>query len=385
MNSLRILLYGDFRSPHARGMLSGLTDMGAIVKAVSSETVMEKEVTSPADPISRLKSNTGTLGANLRAKKMSSSGGRKTVASSALMRKVQGNVAFIAALGRANSRINLLRDVAESFRPDVVHALRVPYEGVTAVTALHGRYPIVLSTWGSDFYYQGWDCPGARPLIRFSIERANGFHYDNPLDLLRAEMLGLNSTAERIFAAGNFGTPLGSEKGSVKRVRSHVVFGRGGHPIYRPELGVAVARLLISEGFLFTFVGCNNVPEVRKLGHEFSESVCLRERLSSGDYRKLLQEADFFLSTALSDGTPNSLIEASVAGSWVVAAELPQLRAVNSLISNLRLFPGTPEALAEGMKMLRQANRTDPVLAAPFDRFHNAARFEKFYADVLAS
>jgi hypothetical protein len=43
-----------------------------------------------------------------------------------------------------------LTALIDELRPDLVHAMRLPYEGFMAAAAVHSR-PLLLSIWGNDF------------------------------------------------------------------------------------------------------------------------------------------------------------------------------------------------------------------------------------------
>ncbi len=79
------------------------------------------------------------------------------------------------------------RDLITSVKPDIVHALRIPFEGILAAKATPARLPLLISVWGNDFTLFA----GRNPLIsrqtRRTLERADALLCDCRRDLTLAE------------------------------------------------------------------------------------------------------------------------------------------------------------------------------------------------------
>ena len=63
--------------------------------------------------------------------------------------------------------VRQLRALAEDIQPDIVHAMRYPYEGIIAALA-NPKAPLIVSVWGNDFTLHAT----ASPLIGYYTRRA---------------------------------------------------------------------------------------------------------------------------------------------------------------------------------------------------------------------
>src|SRR5205085_5140596 len=79
-----------------------------------------------------------------------------------------------------------VRRLIERINPDIVHAMRIPFEGIIAANATPPDVPLIISVWGNDFTL--WAAPN--PLIarqtRQALKRANALHTDCRRDMRMA-------------------------------------------------------------------------------------------------------------------------------------------------------------------------------------------------------
>jgi glycosyltransferase involved in cell wall biosynthesis len=97
-----------------------------------------------------------------------------------------------------------LRHALAQIQPDLVHALRVPFEGMLAAAA-DPSAPLLLSVWGNDFTLHAPSAPGMRRLTRRALARADGLHCDCHRDLRLAERWGLRPSVPGAVIPGNGG------------------------------------------------------------------------------------------------------------------------------------------------------------------------------------
>src|SRR5262249_30917405 len=104
-----------------------------------------------------------------------------------------------------------LRRLIAHLNPDVVHAMRIPFEGLLASHALmRSPVPLVLSVWGNDFTYFAAKYPIIRLLTVRALRRADGLH----TDCKRDQQLGFgygfprDRPATVLPSAGGGGTAL---------------------------------------------------------------------------------------------------------------------------------------------------------------------------------
>ena len=86
----------------------------------------------------------------------------------------------------ANRWLERVRQLIEEIGPDLVHAMRIPFEGILAAKATPRAVPLLVSVWGNDFTL--W--AGRNPLIarqtRQTLRRADALHTDCRRDLALA-------------------------------------------------------------------------------------------------------------------------------------------------------------------------------------------------------
>src|ERR1035441_9434425 len=104
------------------------------------------------------------------------------------------NVLDVLAQGKAAKK------AVQSFRPDLVHAMRIQNEGY--VGALTRRHPFIISAMGNDFVYTAKHSAIHRHLTRKTVPRCDGFMADCQRDLKLAAEFGLKQSVPRAFSIG---------------------------------------------------------------------------------------------------------------------------------------------------------------------------------------
>jgi hypothetical protein len=80
-------------------------------------------------------------------------------------------------LGRAADHLKTLISQAQ---PDLVHAMRIPFEGMLAALAVgkSAGPPLLISVWGNDFTLHAPSTPQMTSLTRLALSRAGALHTD---------------------------------------------------------------------------------------------------------------------------------------------------------------------------------------------------------------
>jgi hypothetical protein len=362
---LKVLLYADFRSPHARGWCDGLRGAGIEVLAVSSEAVVDEDVVGPSGVISAIR------------EKYVQGDGQNRSWFRTFVRKLSG-VQFthsVIQLTRMRSRRGDLRRAIDGFKPDLVHALRLPYEGITALS-LGTTVPVVVSSWGQDFVPQASTDPILRHWMRKYVRRAAGFQYDSPDDLLHAKQYGLPSTVPTLHAAGNFGVDELLYHNSDPKVPGLVVYARRASANCN-YFGFIEAALQLIETTSATFVGVG----LRKLEAEVGE-------LDSDEFAELVRSAPVIVSPSYTDGMPVSILGAVASSARIVAGSLPQLKELADRGADIELIDARESREIEAA-ISRQISSTRPApsteLPDEYSRSSNTARVPRFYQAVLST
>ena len=254
----------------------------------------------------------------------------------------------------------LIRDID----PDLVHAQFITKYGFHLT--LGSRWPTLVSAWGDDILI----LPPKSRLIRAFTKRVL-----EGVDLVYAVSQDL-----RNHIVGDFGIspdkvrylPIGIDTGVFSTVhretepgRSIVLFSnRGFFPVYDTRTllaGFASARK-VNPGISLVLKGDGpEEDEMRRLvtSLNLSGAVIFKERTEYSDVPGDLQGADIFISTATSDGTPVSVLEAMSTGLPCIATQVGGVPEwIVDRENGLLIPPGDPEAVSRAILTLSG----DPLL-----------------------
>jgi hypothetical protein len=267
----------------------------------------------------------------------------------------------LADVRRTRRRLSsLLADLA----PAVVHALRIPFEGVAAASAISDGVPLAVSVWGNDFTL---NAVRSRWLGRETykvMQRTDLLFADSARDLrLASARWGFDSRRFHCWAPGNGG------------VDSRYFFP--GQP--RSETAAALgvprgARVLVNprglRGYIRTREFLRALPVVQKalpeafaicLGVDAGTAALLAPPSVMSMLRclpavqhpmlgEIFRLAEISVSPSEHDGTPNTLIEAMACGCLPVAGDIESVREwVDPGVNGLLFNPRDPASIAEAI------------------------------------
>jgi glycosyltransferase involved in cell wall biosynthesis len=235
-----------------------------------------------------------------------------------------------------------LRRLVEDGRPDVVHALRLPFEGFLAAEALRDiEVPLLVSVWGNDFTLHAAHSKTIRHLTRRTLRRADAIHLDCHRDLRLARKHGFAESKAALVAPGCGGirTEVFYPGETSARVRQQWRIPPDAEIVLNPR-GI---RAYVRRDVFF-----RAIPDIHRhrpntvflaLGNAGDpESERWVKRLRIGSHTRLLPTvphaamADLFRSAAVTvspsthDGTPNTLLEAMACGSFPIAGDIESMR-----------------------------------------------------------
>ncbi len=321
---------------------------------------------------------------------------------------LKARTAFRQALGvvtlpRAARR---LRQIIAGLQPDLIHAMRIPFEGMLVARALAGRLdfkppPVLISVWGNDFTLHARANPWMGHLTRQVLQRADALHTDCQRDRRLALEWGFANEKPAVVLPGNGGIRLeifhpagASEPGSQnftvvnpRGFRSYVCNAAFFHAIPKVLVRFPQAR------FLCPGMAGEAQAERWVLQLNIRQEVSWRPRLSSPQMADLFRQTLVVVSPTTHDGTPNSLLEAMACGCFPVAGDLVSLREwITPGVNGLLTRPDDPRLLAEAIVQALE----DPGLrasAADYNRHlvaeraeytHGMAKAEQFYRQLIA-
>jgi glycosyltransferase involved in cell wall biosynthesis len=242
------------------------------------------------------------------------------------------------------------------FKPDIVLAFRMQNEGYVAAVA--GRRPWVLFAQGSDFGYFARNYPLHRTGTRAALARTNGLIADCERDIRLARDLGLPDRVPVLVMPGNGGVDLTIyQPGLPAEQRTKIfVYPRGIAPYLRVDTLLMAAQLTLARnpqaGLHFVLLAQPAMvalaeAEVAKYGLP-GGAVSVRPFLSQPELSSLLQRAAAIISPSLTDGTPNSMLEAMACGALPIMGDLESVREWIQHENNGLIFgQSCPEQLAE--------------------------------------
>jgi len=306
---VKVVVLGNAAALHTRRWARGLAAAGATVRVVSLEDPAE----DPA--FARERAHEPALDVHV-------------VPTPPLPRALR----YPAARARVAAAI-------DAFAPDVVEAHFVPNYGLLG--ALVGRRPLVVFAWGSDLLRSPARSPLHAARARFVLARADRVVVDAAVLVAPARALGADPEHLDVRP---WGADLARFPLAPFVAAPHVVSLRQLEPVYDVATLVealpAVRRAV--PGLVVTIAG--DGPErprlearVRALG--LADVVRFAGRVAHDALPALLATAAVCVSTARSDSTSVSLLEAMAAGATPVVTDLPGNREWIADGAEGRLFP----------------------------------------------
>ncbi len=256
-----------------------------------------------------------------------------------------------------------VKQILRQMQPDLVHAMRIPFEGILAARALEGEpFPLLVSVWGNDFTLFAAQSPEIARLTRRAMGRADALHPDCERDLHLAREYGLNDRKPFAVLPGNGGVrtdvfraglvdPDLRRRWNIPADAPVVLNPRGVKPYIRTDTFFQAIPLVLAENPSVFFLGAmmegNSVAEnwISRLGIE--NSVRCLPFVTHDEMAQLFRLAAVTVSPADHDGTPNTLLEAMSCGTFPVAGNIESVREwITSGENGLLFDQSDPAALA---------------------------------------
>lgn len=293
-----------------------------------------------------------------------------------------------------------LDQLLAEIQPDLVHAMRIPYEGML-VAQSKSRLPLIVSVWGNDFTLHAPSTPLMRRLTRQTMQRLAGLHADCRRDVRLARQWGFGQENAALVAPGNGGVRLDlfhpPEPGGDEGDRQPLVINPRGLRAYVRndtffQSAQQIAQIRGDVRFLCTGMRGENLALdwIGKLG--LGEVVELLPRLTPQQMADTFRRAAVAVSVTTHDGTPNTLLEAMASGCFPVAGDLESLREwIEHGENGLLVDPGDPKtltsailgALGDADLRRRAARRNLEIIRVRAEYGQVMAQAERFYAQVL--
>jgi glycosyltransferase involved in cell wall biosynthesis len=265
-------------------------------------------------------------------------------------------------IGRRSAKLSaLLREI----QPDLIHAMRLPFEGIIAALA-DPAAPLLVSVWGNDFTLFASRFTGTCRDTRRALQRADALHCDCYRDLTLARQFGFDPQKPGIVIPGNGGIQLNlltvrdREDAALRRhfeipEKARLICNPRGFRAYVRNdtffrAAAVVAKTRPDVIFAAVAMRGNAVAEqwIFRLG--IQANMRLLPMLSRSDMFALLRTSDIMVSPSEHDGTPNTLLESMAAGALPICGDIESVREwiTDGVNGKLRLA-SDPEAFAEAI------------------------------------
>lgn len=254
------------------------------------------------------------------------------------------------------------RILVETIRPDLVHALRIPFEGMLASATPKG-IPLVVSIWGNDLTLHASGSILMARLTRRTLQRADGLIADAARDIRLGHEWGFATDRQTLVVPGAGGIRLDEIEAASKS---------GTLPEELPEVPIVVNPRGQRPGSLRQDVFFQSIPLVLEripqamficppMAGDFESehwveslgiwpNTRLWPHLDRAQMWELFKKARVFVSPSIHDGTPNSLLEAMACGCFPVVGNIESMREwVVPGVNGLLVDAASPHALADGI------------------------------------
>ncbi len=285
-----------------------------------------------------------------------------------------------------------LRAVIEEVKPDLVHAMRIPYEGMLAADAYSG-VPLLVSIWGNDFTLHAPSTPLMGHYTRWAMQVADALHTDCRRDVRLAHEWGFGARRLSLVAPGNGGIRTEVFYPPEREVEQPVILNpRGIRPYVRNDCFFRAIPLVLKKHPNAKFICASMAGEgqimqwVRELG--IGHTVELLAPMPNMEMAQVYRRAQILVSPSVHDGTPNTLLEGMACGCFPAAGDLESIREWITPGENGLLFNSNdPSSIAEAIvhaienKSLREkaAGLNREIISARAEYGNTMKRVEEFY------
>jgi glycosyltransferase involved in cell wall biosynthesis len=307
----------------------------------------------------------------------------------------------------------ILRELIREIQPDLIHAMRIPFESMLAATALEphdhtsrrlGALPLLVSVWGNDFTLHAPATPLMKHYTRRALYRADGLHTDCQRDLHLAHAWGFSQgkPAAVLPGAGGvqpeiFHPPTQTERRAKNSDPPLVINPRGFRAYVRNDTFFQSIPLVLKSNPRVQFVCPAMAGEPRaqrwvsELGIE--QAVTLLPHQSRSEMADLFRGSRVAVSPTTHDGTPNTLLEAMACGCLPIAGDLESLREwIVPGENGFLISPADPHDLADAIlqaigqpELLNQAEEQNLNLINERALYPQVmAQAKAFYQDLIS-
>ncbi len=290
-----------------------------------------------------------------------------------------------------------LRAFIEEVKPDLVHAMRIPYEGMLAADSYTG-VPLIVSIWGNDFTLHGPSTPLMRHYTRWTMQVTDALHADCYRDVRLAREWGLGAGRPSLVTPGNGGIRTDIFYPPEELVEEPVILNpRGIRQYVRNDSFFKAIPFVLKKHPNAKFMCTSMAGETQATQWtkelKIEHAVELLAPMPNAEMANVYRRAQVLVSPSIHDGTPNTLLEGMACGCFPTAGNLESIREWISPNENGLLFDSTsPQSIADAIihaienKNLREkaAGLNQEIIATRAEYMSNMEKAEEFYKRVGA-
>jgi glycosyltransferase involved in cell wall biosynthesis len=292
-----------------------------------------------------------------------------------------------------------LRAFIQEVQPDIIHAMRIPYEGMLTASALSGmtnQPPFLVSIWGNDFTLHAPSTPLMGYYTRKTMDAVHALHADCERDVRLARTWGLGVDKPTLVAPGNGGIRGDVFYPPLKPVTNPVIINPRGFRAYvKNEAFFKSIPLVLEKRSDARFICSSMQGEAQALQWmkdlKIDHAVQLNPPLSHTQMGDVFRGAQIVVSPSIHDGTPNSLLEGMACGCFPIAGDLESIREwITHAQNGLLVDPNNPQAIADAILIaleredLRReaAGLNAKIISARAEYGQNMEKVVEFYESV---
>ncbi len=379
---MRLLFVADGRSPIAQNWIRYFAERG-------DEVYLASTFDCTVDfPLKRLEFTPVAFSAVKKQTSHPGSGSSRTLGLRVLIRQWLGPLTISRSARK-------LRAFIQEVQPDLVHALRVPYEGMLAAQAYTGA-PLIVSIWGNDFTLHAPSTPLMKYYTRKTMTVTHALHADCQRDIRLAREWGFSQDKPTLVTPGNGGIRSDVFYPSQESVKEPIIINPRGFRAYvNNEAFFKAIPLVLAKRADAKFVCSSMAGESQALQWmqelKIEHAVQLNPPLSHAQMAETFRGTQIIVSPAIHDGTPNSLLEGMACGCFPIAGDLESIREwITHGRNGLLVNPNDPQSIADGILLaiqredlrLEAAGLNANIISARAEYGANMKKVGEFYEEV---
>lgn len=298
---------------------------------------------------------------------------------------------------RLNESVKALKDVITRISPDIVHALRIPFEGMISALA-ETDVPLLISVWGNDFTLHAVSNSSMGSLTTKALQKTDALMADCHRDIRLAKNWGLSPDKPTIVLPGGGGinTSIFYPPKDIKDREPIVINPRGLRSYVRNDAFFSAIPKVLEKFpnavFICPVMQDEAQPEKWVRHYKIQANVQLLPRQTQGQMADLYRKASVAVSPSEHDGTPNTLLEAMACGCFPVAGDIESVRewitnGENGLLVDPSDAKELTNAIIQGLEQnelhYSAVNKNFQLIKDRAERKAVMEKAERFYSSIL--